>query len=251
MLESRATIILPFTKTSSSGSAPCSWLGCGFTLIELLVVVSIIALLVSILLPALSLAKHLAYEAHCAHNLHQINIGLVIYADQHYGRYPLEPTEHNPHPDLMAVIAADNPGLIDVFYCPQAPYMETFAQDTVNYIPQGVVDSVIDTPENRAAGNVSYVYWSFRQNKGIDQTGGPWRNPAYFIPRQLTTAGVIDPDPARPSPTAGPSDRWVVSDFFRRKAPFPHAREHARGLNVSMLDGHVELMMGRPRDNYH
>ena len=238
------------TKTSSSGLTLGSWCPWGFTLIELLVVVSIIAMLVSILLPALSLAKHLAYEAHCAHNLHQINIGLVIYADQHYGRYPLEPTEHNPHPVLMEILVADNPGLIDLFYCPQAPYMETFAQDTVNYTPKGVSDSVIDTPDNRAVGNVSYVYWSFRQNKGIDQTWGPWRNPAYFIPRQLTTTGVIDLDPVRPSPTAGPSERWVVSDFFRRGAPFPHARKHARGLNVSMLDGHVKLIMGRPRDSY-
>ena len=250
MLEGQVTIILHFTSTRSYSSAPASRRRSGFTLIELLVVVSIIALLVSILLPALSLAKHLAYEAHCAHNLHQINIGLLVYAERYYGRYPLEPTEHNPHPDLMAVIAADNPGMIDVFYCPQAPYMETFAQDTVNYIPKGVSDTVIDTPENRAVGNVSYVYWSFRQNKGIDQSWGPWRNPVYFTPRQLTTIGIIDLDPARPSPTAGPSERWVVSDFFRRKAPFPHAREHARGLNVSMLDGHVELIMGRPRDNY-
>jgi hypothetical protein len=91
--------------------------------------------LVAILLPALSLAKHLAYEARCAHNLHQVNIGFVIYADQYDGRYPLEDTEHNPHPDLITILPADSPGLIDVFYCPQALYMETFAQDTLNYIP--------------------------------------------------------------------------------------------------------------------
>ncbi len=135
MLKGQVTIILHFTLTRSYSLAPASRRRYGFTLIELLVVVSIIALLVAILLPALNSAKHLAYEVHCAHNLHQINIGLVIYADQYYGRYPLEPTEHNPHPNLMAILAADRPGLIDVFYCPQALYMETFAQDTLNYIP--------------------------------------------------------------------------------------------------------------------
>ena len=128
--------------------------------------------------------------------------------------------------------------------------METFAQDTVNYKPKGVADSVIDSPQNRAAGNVSYVYWSFRANKGIDETGGPWRNPDYFIPRQLTTTGIINLDPVNQSPGAHPSEYWVLSDFFRRKAPFPHARKHGRGLNVSMLDTHVELIMGKPRDSY-
>ena len=46
------------------------------------------------------------------------------------------------------------------------------------------------------------------------------------------------------------TDTWLVSDWFRRGAPFPHGRKHARGLNVVFLDGHVKLVSGRPRDNY-
>ena len=57
----------------------------GFTLIELLVVVSIIALLVSILLPALSEAKEKARQVVCASNLHHIGLGATLYSTEHAG----------------------------------------------------------------------------------------------------------------------------------------------------------------------
>lgn len=60
----------------------------GFTLIELLVVISIIALLVSILLPALGSATKTARQIQCGSNLRQNFISFDVYAQDHTDMYP-------------------------------------------------------------------------------------------------------------------------------------------------------------------
>lgn len=59
-----------------------------FTLIELLVVISIIALLISLLLPALRKAREAAYTAVCFSNMRQIVLAANVYANEHRGRLP-------------------------------------------------------------------------------------------------------------------------------------------------------------------
>ncbi len=59
-----------------------------FTLIELLVVIAIIAILAALLLPVLSAAKQRAWTAQCQSNLHQIGLGMKMYADENNEMYP-------------------------------------------------------------------------------------------------------------------------------------------------------------------
>src|SRR5207244_13280940 len=60
----------------------------GFTLVELLVVIGIIALLVSILMPALRRAREAANGVSCSSNQRQIMMAFLMFANDHKGYLP-------------------------------------------------------------------------------------------------------------------------------------------------------------------
>jgi prepilin-type N-terminal cleavage/methylation domain-containing protein len=55
----------------------------GFTIVELLVVMTIMAVLVSMLIPAIQAARELARRTHCQNNLKQVGLALLAYHDSH------------------------------------------------------------------------------------------------------------------------------------------------------------------------
>ena len=83
-----------------TGRPPCRIVGClapcpraarrgvGFTLIELLVVVAIIALLLAIMLPALSRAREQVRTVKCSAQLRELMKGALLYTEDHKGRLP-------------------------------------------------------------------------------------------------------------------------------------------------------------------
>jgi prepilin-type N-terminal cleavage/methylation domain-containing protein/prepilin-type processing-associated H-X9-DG protein len=77
----------------------------GFTLVELLVVIAIIAILASLLLPALTRAKTAARRVQCVSNLRQYGVYLQMYVTDH-GRYPSR-FVHNP--GVAQSVMVENP----------------------------------------------------------------------------------------------------------------------------------------------
>lgn len=161
----------------------CSVQKRAFTLIELLVVVSIIALLISILLPSLSKAREQAKSAVCQSNLKQIGIGMMSYMAENNDVYPAawDPTDGDP---------ATNNWLATV-----APYLGSGEARIDTFVDGGEMSRVWMCPSDKQEG----VRFCYAMNYHVSFAGGVYPNHPRTtrrrltdIPNPVTTIMVVD-----------------------------------------------------------
>lgn len=231
----------------------------GFTLIELLVVIAVIALLMSILMPALSRARDQARRVGCSNNLKQIGTSLHMYANDYDSKLPL-----NHGGNWLWDIAYSTTDYIlktggdrKTFYCPcdlsKNGDMAIVWQYSTNPPITASIDQVAEPTTGRDSNyRVTSYFWLMDTQtgraKGTEPRGVPegWRWPRTLtVKNPAGTELVLD---ATLSTTENPETASFVEvpgGLFTRWNKYDRTNHIVRGdqpdgANIMFVDGHSD-----------
>ncbi|HKS38257.1 MAG TPA: prepilin-type N-terminal cleavage/methylation domain-containing protein [Verrucomicrobiae bacterium] len=222
-------------------------LSLAFTLIELLIVIAVIAILASLLLPALARAKERTRQVACLSNIRQIDLGFRLYLSEHHDRFPdrrdlktslgYRPWTSWPPSDprggWAAIVLSNQLGNDAIWMCPGtlAPPLRDATQAV----------QVARPPDHRS--RVSYWLWRFDRTNDPVEIDNFWgKTPEQAL---VDLRAANNPQAGRPE---SPSDvELVVDPYFPNTIPIvpPELKglaAHSRGRNRLMLDGHAQFL---------